>query len=76
MSDPNVYQQLGSLQAKVGILEQGQRDMSAKLDTLLERSAKDEATRATLWKAGGVSGGIVGIIIGALQWVAAQWGGR
>jgi hypothetical protein len=69
MVDPNVYQQLGRLQAKVEVLEEGQSDMNAKLDTLLERSAKDHGARRALWRVGAASGTAGGVLVGVLQWL-------
>lgn len=76
MGDPNVYQQLGALQAQVKTLDTGQRDMrteqramNAKLDTLLERSVKQRAARAILWKIGSISGAIGALVISFLQWL-------
>jgi hypothetical protein len=72
MSDPNVYQQLGSLQAKVGVLEQGQRDMSAKLDVLIERSTEERASRTTAGKIAAMSGAVGGFFV-AVAAVFVQW---
>lgn len=79
MGDPQVYQQLGHLQAKVEGLERGQADaqversaMNAKLDTLLERSAKDRGARGMLWKVGTISGAVGSLLMAVAQW----WAGR
>lgn len=70
MSDPNVYQQLGSLQAKVAALERGQQSANRKLDTLLERSAKDRGARGMLLRVAAGGGVVGGIAVGVLQWFA------
>lgn len=83
MSDPNVYQQLGSLQAKVAALEKGQRelqrgqtDAGKKLDTLLIRSARAAAAKAMLWKiaagAGTLGGGLVAVLAVVVQWFSGR----
>jgi len=76
MSDPNVYQQLGSLQAKVAALERGQKDANRKLDTLLLRSERAAAAKAILWKvaagAGTLGGGVVAVLAVVVQWYTGK----
>lgn len=72
MVDPNVYQQLGALQAKVELLERGQESANEKLDTLLAHSAKAHGARTALWRVGGASGALGGLIVGVLQWLSGR----
>jgi hypothetical protein len=79
MSDPHLYQQIGHLQAKVEGLERGQVDataeraaMNGKLDTLLERSAKERGGRGMLWKVGTIGGAIGSLLMALAQW----WQGK
>lgn len=87
MDDPNVYQEIGQLQAKVEALEIGQTSMraevktdmqamNAKLDTLLIRSAKESAARGMLWKVGAGAGTAGGLIVAFLQWYTDTFGGN
>lgn len=68
MDDPNVYQQLGQLQAKVEALETGQISMHTKLDTLLKRSERSRAVRGALVRVGTVAGGVGAFLAGVCMW--------
>lgn len=85
MDDPNVYQEIGQLQAKVEMLESGLNSMraevktdaqamNAKLDTLLLRSAEAKGARGMLWKVGGASSALTGALFAFLEWYTGTFG--
>lgn len=76
MEDPNVYQEIGQLQAKVEALEKGQSSMNAKLDTLLERSAAARGASGLLWKVGGAAGTGGGLLVAIASWYSSTFGSR
>lgn len=76
MEDPNVYRELGALQAKVETLEAGQTAMNGKLDILLERSANERGARGMLWKVGGASSAGGGLLVAIASWWVEHFGGR
>lgn len=70
MSDPQVYQQLGALQARMKAVEKRSESMDGKLDTLLERSARERGGRGMLWKVGAISGAVGSLLMAIAQWWA------
>lgn len=71
-----MYQQLGTLQAKVEALEKGQGHTHAQLDTLIERSAKEHGARRALWRAGAAGGGAAGLVVAIASWWVQTFGNR
>lgn len=76
MTDPNVYQQLGALQADVTNLKRQNSAMDKKLDTLLVRSAKASGARSMLWKVGTISSACTTLVIAVATWWVQTFGGR
>lgn len=76
MTDPNVYQQLGALQATVKTLERQGAAMDKKLDTLLFRSAKAAGARSMLWKVGTISSATTTLVIAIAAWWVDTFGSR
>lgn len=68
MDDPNVYQQLGALQAKVEALEKQSATMDGKLDTLLARSERAKGAASMLWKVGAASSTGGGLLVAIATW--------
>lgn len=67
-SERQLYQQMGALQAEVKQLKGQYREIDSKLDTLLERSARDRGSRASLWRVGVISAGFASLGATLLQW--------
>lgn len=76
MADPNVYQQLGALQAEVSNLKTQVNGMDGKLDTLLDRSAKASGARSMLWKVGTISSACTTLVIAVASWWVDTFGQR
>lgn len=76
MADPNVYQQLGALQATVTTLQGQVGDLDAKVDTLLDRSAKAAGARSMLWKVGTISSATTTLVIAVAAWWVDTFGSR
>lgn len=76
MADPNVYQQLGALQATVTRLEGQVADIDGKVDTLLIRSAKANGARSMLWKVGTISSATTTLVIAVVSWWVDTFGNR
>lgn len=76
MSEPNVYQQLGALQAQVKTLEERTESMDGKLDTLLQQRAKEQGARGMLWKVGTISSAVTTLVIAIATWWVETFGGH
>lgn len=77
MDDANeIYRTLGEHGAQISALQAGQTSANAKLDILLERSAKASGARGMLWKVGGAAGTGGGVLVAVASWWIETFGPR
>lgn len=66
---PQLYEKIGGMDARITALEKRTESMDGKLDTLLERSAKQAGGKGALLTLGGGSATVGGLIVMVAQWL-------